>query len=443
MLSAVVILDRTGEILAMRRYRREFDLTALDNYRIGVIAAKEVQSPATKVDGTSFLHHVANEVFYVGMTRKNASAGAIFEFLNRLPDVIRAVLGIKDPLTPNLIKLNAADIVELLDEMVDSGYPQNTDADSIRLLTQRQSSSSATSTAEARVTIMTTGPISWRSPDIRHQRNEIFVDVVERVSVLVSAAGKTLDCSVNGNIIMNVHLSGMPECKIGFNDKVTVESDRIGGGPTPIRPEAMPSGRSLGTIEVDDMVFHQCVKLTNFANDRAISFIPPDGEFELMRYRKTENIGIPFSISPMVHDLPGNKLEIRVNVRSTYESKLSANPLILMIPLPDNTADVKTTTTSGRARYVPDQNAAVWKLAGFPGQSQAEIAVVATCLAATSKASPATKLSLPISAEFNIPMFSASGLALRYLSVVERSGYQPEKWLRHITKSGKFEVRMV
>jgi hypothetical protein len=39
-LSAVVILDRTGEILAMRRSRREFGLTALDKYWIWVIAAK-------------------------------------------------------------------------------------------------------------------------------------------------------------------------------------------------------------------------------------------------------------------------------------------------------------------------------------------------------------------------------------------------------------------
>jgi hypothetical protein len=40
-------------------------------------------------------------------------------------------------------------------------------------------------------------------------------------------------------------------------------------------------------------------------------------------------------------------------------------------------------------------------------------------------------------------MFSASGLVLRYLKVVERTGYQSEKWIRYITKSGKFEVRMV
>ena len=45
----------------------------------------------------------------------------------------------------------------------------------------------------------------------------------------------------------------------------------------------------LGTknkgIELEDVKFHQCVRLSRFENDRTISFIPPDGEFELMSYR--------------------------------------------------------------------------------------------------------------------------------------------------------------
>lgn len=38
------------------------------------------------------------------------------------------------------------------------------------------------------------------------------------------------------------------------------------------------------SVELDDCQFHQCVKLGKFDSDRTISFIPPDGEFELMRY---------------------------------------------------------------------------------------------------------------------------------------------------------------
>lgn len=46
-----------------------------------------------------------------------------------------------------------------------------------------------------------------------------------------------------------------------------------------------PSGTRAKAVELEDVKFHQCVRLSRFENDRTISFIPPDGEFELMSYR--------------------------------------------------------------------------------------------------------------------------------------------------------------
>lgn len=43
-------------------------------------------------------------------------------------------------------------------------------------------------------------------------------------------------------------------------------------------------------VELDDIKFHQCVRLTRFENERTISFIPPDGDFELMSYRLDMNV---------------------------------------------------------------------------------------------------------------------------------------------------------
>jgi AP-2 complex subunit mu-1 len=43
------------------------------------------------------------------------------------------------------------------------------------------------------------------------------------------------------------------------------------------------SARRTNAVEIDDCQFHQCVKLGKFDNDRTISFVPPDGEFELMK----------------------------------------------------------------------------------------------------------------------------------------------------------------
>jgi hypothetical protein len=43
-------------------------------------------------------------------------------------------------------------------------------------------------------------------------------------------------------------------------------------------------------IEMEDVSFHQCVKISKFDTDRTISFVPPDGEFELMTYRLNTNV---------------------------------------------------------------------------------------------------------------------------------------------------------
>jgi AP-2 complex subunit mu-1 len=73
---------------------------------------------------------------------------------------------------------------------------------------------------------------------------------------------------------MKSYLSGMPECKFGINDKLTIEA----------RSKTSEGTSAKSSIAIDDIQFHQCVKLSKFDSDHSISFIPPDGEFELMKY---------------------------------------------------------------------------------------------------------------------------------------------------------------
>lgn len=81
-------------------------------------------------------------------------------------------------------------------------------------------------------------------------------------------AGTTLRADVDGHIQMRAYLSGTPECKFGLNDKLVIDKSEHG---------------TSDAVELDDCRFHQCVRLHDFNSTRTISFIPPDGEFELMR----------------------------------------------------------------------------------------------------------------------------------------------------------------
>ena len=65
-----------------------------------------------------------------------------------------------------------------------------------------------------------TNAVSWRSEGIKYKKNEVFLDVVESVTLLVNSNGTVVRSEVVGALKMRTFLSGMPECKLGLNDKV-------------------------------------------------------------------------------------------------------------------------------------------------------------------------------------------------------------------------------
>ncbi len=59
------------------------------------------------------------------------------------------------------------------------------------------------------------------------------------------------------------------------------------------------------------MKFHQSVNLGRFNAERVVSFVPPDGEFELMSYRCTAgDIALPFRVLPVVSEPSKNRVEV-------------------------------------------------------------------------------------------------------------------------------------
>ncbi len=65
--------------------------------------------------------------------------------------------------------------------------------------------------------------VSWRTDGIKHNKNEIYLDVVEKLNILVSNNGTVLRSEIIGAIKMRSSLSGMPELKLGLNDKTLFE----------------------------------------------------------------------------------------------------------------------------------------------------------------------------------------------------------------------------
>lgn len=160
----------------------------------------------------------------------------------------------------------------------------------------------------------------------------------------------------------------MPDCKFGINDKIVMKETRP---PKPVEAMSKKDKKKkkhqqrAAPIAIDDLTFHQCVRLGKFDTDRSISFIPPDGEFELMKYRTTQNIKLPFKVTPLVHE-SGSKVSINVNLKAEFDPTLLGQRIEVRVPVPSITSKVHARSDKGRAKYKPGENAIVWKCVLLP-----------------------------------------------------------------------------
>jgi AP-1 complex subunit mu len=69
-----------------------------------------------------------------------------------------------------------------------------------------------------------TNAVSWRSEGLKYRKNEVFLDVIESVNLVVNANGSVVRSEILGSIKMRCFLSGMPDVRLGLNDKLMFES---------------------------------------------------------------------------------------------------------------------------------------------------------------------------------------------------------------------------
>lgn len=85
-------------------------------------------------------------------------------------------------------------------EILDFGYPQNSDTGVLKTFITQQGIKSATKEEQAQITSQVTGQIGWRREGIKYRRNELFLDVLEYVNLLMSPQGRFVHSFVMLNI---------------------------------------------------------------------------------------------------------------------------------------------------------------------------------------------------------------------------------------------------
>lgn len=237
-----------------------------------------------------------DDIFLLATTTKETQPLLIIEFLHRVFEIFEEYFGTVEETT---IKENFSTVYQLLEEMMDFGYPLTTEPNALKAMIKPPSVvNKITSLAMGGSNVsdvLPDGTISnmpWRKTGVKYAQNEIYIDIIEEIDAILDRQGNIVSSEVTGAIQANSRLSGVPDLMLTFVDP------------------------SL----LDDCSFHPCVRYNRFERDKVVSFVPPDGQFELMRYRvntpsHTGGVSAPCYCQPQISfEYASNQGSILLNV---------------------------------------------------------------------------------------------------------------------------------
>lgn len=218
--SAVFILDVKGKPLISRNYKGDIAMSEIEHFMPLLMQREEegALAPLLSHGRVHFLWIKHSNLYLVATTLKNANASLVYSFLYKTVEVFSEYF---KELEEESIRDNFVIVYELLDELMDFGFPQTTDSKILQEYITQQGNK--LETAKSRVPPTVTNAVSWRSEGIKYKKNEVFIDVIESVNLLVNANGSVLLSEIVGTIKLKVFLSGMPELRLGLNDRVLFE----------------------------------------------------------------------------------------------------------------------------------------------------------------------------------------------------------------------------
>ena len=368
-----------------------------------------------------------DDMFFVASLANEVSPLLVIEFLHRVADVFGEYFGGVDEIA---IKENFSTCYQLLEEMMDNGYPLTTEPNALKAMIRPPTvmgkfQSQITGKSTMVSNDLAEGMISsmpWRKAGVKYAQNEIYIDIIEEVDAIIDRNGTTISSEVTGVVQANSRLSGIPDLTLTFVDPNVI----------------------------DDCSFHPCVRYNRFERDSTVSFVPPDGQFELMRYRVSTQRPVTAPIycqSQMVidHNGPGDHGRFNVSVGMKHNSSLISTAksktipmeeVCLSIPFPKQVKTANLDVNIGNVVYDEATKVAKWtigKLSSNTGKMP-QLSGKIVLQGAKLEEPP------PFELNWKVPTASVSGIAIASLQLTNEK-YRPYKGVRTITRSGRFHIR--
>ncbi|CAM6088977.1 unnamed protein product [Calypogeia fissa] len=419
MLQCMFLLSDVGEVMLERQWvGTQVDRSICDwfwkqAHPQGEIGLGQAKVPSVIASPTYYLVNIIRDgVTFLACSQSEMQPLLAIEFLCRVADVLSDYLG---GLNEDLVKDNFVLVYQILDEMMDGGFPLTTEP---YILKERVAPPNLVSRVLNVVTggslsinsspiTDTTSTVPWRAVGIRHNNNEIYFDLVEKMDTIVNRDGFLVKCEVYGAIQANSRLSAMPDVTLNF-----------------INPSI-----------IDDWRFHPCVSLREWETHQLLKFLPPDGQFKLMSYRVKGLKQTPVYVKPQLScDAGVCQINVLVGIRNDPGKQI--DDIVVEMPWPEAVRTVDLTANHGTVIYNSLTKVCTWTVGRIPKDKSPCLTGVLNLEAGHDRLSEYPTFLVG----FKIMGAAISGLKVDKMECTN-VGYRAYKGVRAVTKAGCYEIR--
>jgi len=416
MIYSVFFINTSGEIFLEKHWKSVVPRAICDYF---FEAQRKVKEPSDVPPVIATPHHYLisvfrNDLFFVAVAQSEVPPLFVIEFLHRVFDTFADYFS---DCTEHVIIDHIVVVYELLEEMLDNGFPLATESNILKeLIKPPNIINKVVNTVTGATNVsseLPTGSLSnvpWRRSGVKYANNEVYFDVTEEIDCIIDKAGSIVTMEIQGQIDSFSRLTGMPDLCLSL-----------------INPRLL-----------DDVSFHPCVRLKRWENEKVLSFIPPDGNYRLATYHISGgNIQLPLYVRPQVSFISGNSGRFDLTIGQKANLGKNIEQCIATIQMPQQVLNCNLTPTVGSVSFDPTKKVVRWEIGKISPQKtlpnlRGNITLVT--------GAPPPEDTPVICMEFRIGQYSVSSLKVNRLDLYGER-YKPFKGVKYVTKAGKFQIR--
>uniref|UniRef100_A0A452SJ34 AP-3 complex subunit mu-2 n=1 Tax=Ursus americanus TaxID=9643 RepID=A0A452SJ34_URSAM len=408
MIHSLFLINSSGDIFLEKHWKSVVSRSVCDYFFEAQERATEAENvpPVIPTPHHYLLSVYRHKIFFVAVIQTEVPPLFVIEFLHRVVDTFQDYFGVcSEP----VIKDNVVVVYEVLEEMLDNGFPLATESNILKELIKPPT---ILRTVVNTITGMEKGEThrelpSWL-PTGQLSSGALAKDWIDAI---IDKSGSTITAEIQGVIDACVKLTGMPDLTLSF-----------------MNPRLL-----------DDVSFHPCVRFKRWESERILSFIPPDGNFRLLSYHVSAQnlVAIPVYVKHNISFRDSSSLgrfEITVGPKQTMGKTIEG--VIVTSQMPKGVLNMSLTPSQGTHTFDPVTKMLSWDVGKINPQKLPSLKGTMSLQAGASKPDENPTINL----QFKIQQLAISGLKVNRLDMYGEK-YKPFKGIKYMTKAGKFQVR--